>query len=200
MKYGLTRPLEIIFQFVFSEPVVGFDANDILVDYGRVEGFAVLSPTTFEALVRRLPDNNGTFRDMRIEVPIGAAFDLQGTPSFGGFLNEGPSPAAPGDSVAPTVVISTPTPAPASGPVTIEFRWSEAVQGFTLSDIVVSGTVPGSFGPLASAIDGIGYSVTFFPAPGPAGTLALMIPAGRVIDVAGNSNAVVVQAIQFAGR
>ncbi len=104
----------------------------------------------------------------------------------GGGGVESPAAGLPGDTVAPTVTISSSaTGLTADGPVTFTFTASEDLgASFTGDDLVVAG---GTAGPL-TPVDGLRYTLVVTPAAGANGTASVSLAAGRISDLAGNVN------------
>lgn len=82
----------------------------------------------------------------------------------------------------PTVTISTTAPALVNGAFDVTITFSEAVTGFTSSDITVSN---GTTGTLVST-DNITYTITI--TPGTDGLLTISVPADVAINIARNGN------------
>ncbi|MCB1094028.1 MAG: DUF1929 domain-containing protein [Verrucomicrobiae bacterium] len=85
----------------------------------------------------------------------------------------------PPDTTAPAVALSG--PAAASGPFLVNADFSEGVQGFTASDLVVTN---GS----ASSVSGAGSAYTFTITPVADGPVTIQLPAGAAADAAGNAS------------
>ncbi|MFT4101551.1 MAG: Ig-like domain-containing protein [Burkholderiaceae bacterium] len=84
----------------------------------------------------------------------------------------------------PGVLISDDlTTAAANHPVLLTFSFSEAVQGFTASDITVSGGTAGAF----TAIDASTYTLTVTPTPGQGHSLIVTVPQGATTSEASGS-------------
>ncbi|MFT3801759.1 MAG: Ig-like domain-containing protein [Burkholderiaceae bacterium] len=94
----------------------------------------------------------------------------------------------------PGVLISDDlTTAAANHPVLLTFSFSEAVQGFTASDITVSGGTAGAF----TAIDASTYTLMVTPTPGQGHSLVVTVPQGAATSVA-SGNASSASSHQFA--
>jgi Ca2+-binding RTX toxin-like protein len=85
------------------------------------------------------------------------------------------------DAVAPTVSIAPSAPLTVEVPGTVRFTFSEAVEGFSLSDVL---TVNGTLANLVR-LDAVSFTATFIPAT--AGAAAFVIGAGTYEDGAGNA-------------
>ena len=81
----------------------------------------------------------------------------------------------------PTVTISTTASAPVTGPFTVTVVFSESVNGFELSDLVVGNGV-------ASDLQGNGTTFTATITPAASGTVTVDIPDGAAEDDAGNES------------
>jgi hypothetical protein len=99
------------------------------------------------------------------------------------------------DTTAPTVTLSSPAVDPTSAdPIAVTATCSEAVSGFTLSDIVVLNGTVGSFA-------GGGASYNFLVTPlTTSGPVTVAIAAGVCQDAAGNSNAAAAPLTRFCDR
>ena len=85
------------------------------------------------------------------------------------------------DTIRPTVTING-VPATDSGAFMATFTFSEAVTGFTASDVAVTN---GTASALTEARDGLQWRVRITPT----GDYSVSLPADRVTDLAGNGNA-----------
>ncbi|WP_313300941.1 Ig-like domain-containing protein [Diaphorobacter sp.] len=91
------------------------------------------------------------------------------------------------DAVAPTLTITDDVPGIVGegGSVTFTFTFSEGVQGFDVSDIVVTG---GSAGQLVAVSDSV-YTLEVTPAAGQTGDITVSVAADAARDAAGNGSA-----------
>lgn len=103
-------------------------------------------------------------------------------PGVGFLLGLGPRQGG-GDSVAPTVVITSDAVEPVSAAFTATFTWSEPVTGFTVDDITASNASLSDF-----AGSGDTYTVTVTPGNA-ALTISLSVAAGVCQDLSENLNA-----------
>ncbi|MBA3936274.1 MAG: hypothetical protein H0X38_02345, partial [Planctomycetes bacterium] len=169
---------------VFSKPVPDFTASGIAISNGTVTAFALVADDA---------DNHFTFLvtptapgPVTMSVLAGAVRDAS---------NHANAASAPltivFDPIVPTAALSStahdPTGA-ASFPLTITF--SETVTGFALGDLVISGgsasgTPPGSGSSFACTITATG-----------SGPVSVDLPAGRVLDAAGNPNTAATQLLR----
>jgi hypothetical protein len=88
------------------------------------------------------------------------------------------------DSVAPTLAISMPMTSGVNGIQTVTFKFSEAVNDFTLSDISADN---GSMSGLAE-VDSTNWTATYTPNPGiSSASSAIRVAANSYTDLAGNN-------------
>lgn len=160
----------------FDEPVVDFEALDVVVNGGSIGDFAGSDASyTFNIT----PNNDGV---VSVTIRAGAATDLAGNASF---------PAAPFsitfDDTAPSVVVDIQATALSTSQddsiVTLEF--SEPIVGLALADLSATG------GTLANLIkvDDDSYTVTFTANGGTEQTGSVAI-SGTYTDLAGNPGTV----------
>ncbi|WP_300554101.1 Ig-like domain-containing protein [Maricaulis sp.] len=154
---------------VFSEAVTGFEVSDLTVGNGAASGFTG-SGTTYQATITPAADGNVT-----VDIALGAGQDAVSNPS-----EAATQFSVAADITPPTVAFTGPT-AIQSGPFTLTIDFSEDVTGFAAIDVdVINGVL--------SAFSGSGDSWTAEVTPTAEGTLTVDIPAGRLTDIAGNSN------------
>jgi hypothetical protein len=90
-------------------------------------------------------------------------------------------------------VITDDTPGTATGPVTFTFNFGEAVTGFDVSDIDVTGGIKGAF----TTVSASEYRLVVNPTAGSADTITVDIDEGKATDLAGNPNLAATQATQI---
>lgn len=174
-----TRPLDATNQgqtvtFTFGKDVSGFEEADLIPGDGTVlADFTAVDARTYSVFVTRQSDGTASVR-----APAGAVTD-----SFGQ-----PSPPAQAsfamDVTRPTVVVELPAGNQLPGtPFEAVFRFSEAVSGFGLDDIILTNAAASA---LRGADGDLAYRVTLTPAG--AGAIGIGIPSGIVTDRAGNGN------------
>ena len=181
-----TNAPAISFQVTFSEPVDGFVAADIELSGnatldGGVKRFAGSGASyTFDVT----PTGDGL---VVVDVPAGAALDRATTPKQSEAaprlaIEYDPTPPAP----AVTAAQSSPTNASA-----INFRvdFTERVDGFNASGIVLSGTAPRGGAANFATVNASAY--TFDVSPTSDGTVVVGIPEGAAADAAGNPSTAV---------
>ncbi|QBY00041.1 hypothetical protein E2K80_04210 [Rhodophyticola sp. CCM32] len=161
-------PLEI----VFTEPVTGFEAGDLLVSGGAITGFSG-SDARYEADLT--PDGDGM---IHVDLPEDVAEDLVGL---------GNTAAAQitltSDRTAPVVTLAiSVADLSNSAQIPVTIGLSEAgVTPLAASDIVVSGGSVADF-------TGSGTRYGFDLVPGGDGLIRAEIAADTVVDAAGNGN------------
>ena len=167
-----------------SEPVNGFTASDIVVSGGAKGTFTGSDgDSTYTLVVTPPADATGT---ITVDVAQGVATDGVGNPNTAAI-----QATQAFDTQAPTLAITDDINAAiATGDVTFSFGFSEPVNGFTASDITVSGGTKGTF----TGSDGDStYTLVVTPTPNSAGTITLDVGANAVTDAAGNPNTAAVQ-------
>ena len=155
--------------FEFSEPVTGFDAEDVKVTGGAKGAFGgrganyTLAVTPFRAV------------DVTVAVTADAVVD--------GVGNAGPAAAvsatAARDATPPGLRISVPAGINSAAAFTAAFEFTEPVTGFGADDVTVIGGMKGAFGG-----GGTSYTLVVTPEPGIDATVA--VRALTVQDGAGN--------------
>ncbi len=126
-------------------------------------------------------------------IGAGAIRDLAGNPYAGiaGTTTYNFTTALSSDVTPPTVLITDNIAGTASGNVTYNLAFSEAVSGLAANDFtLVNGSVVSVTG------SGANYSVVVAPSANTEGSLALTLKAGAVQDAAGNQNAATSAAAQ----
>jgi hypothetical protein len=89
------------------------------------------------------------------------------------------------DTTAPTVTITDNVSATATGDVTFTFTFSEAVTGFTVDDITVTGGAKGTF---TMASTGLSATLVVSPTANSSGTINVNVAASKFADIAGLTN------------
>ena len=161
----------------FSEAVTGFEQGDVKVDNGTVTAFSG-ADDSYTATIT--PAAGGT---VTIDVPAGVAHDAAGNGNLAARTAADGTEGAlsvRADTDGPTAVITGPS-AVQSGAFAVTVTFSEAVTGFSQSDVKVSN---GS----ATALSGSGDSYTATITPAAGGTVTIDVPADAAHDAAGNGN------------
>jgi hypothetical protein len=172
----------VTFTFGWSEPVTGFGtpASDVVVTGGTVTTPLSGSGATYSMVVTPTPGVNGG--TILVTVPAGAAADLNGNAN-----TTGASGSQAFDTLAPVAGITDDAPGTATGPVTFTFGFGEAVTGFALDDLTVTGVPPSAVGTLTT-ISPSTYTLLVSPAANTTGTIGVSVRASAVADAAGNTN------------
>ncbi len=139
--------------FTFSEAVTGFAIGDVTVTGGAAGAFTAVSATVYTLAVTPADGSN-----VKVEVAANAATDG---------LNTGPASAvsatATWDAAAPTVEIGgVPAKINSRTVLTATFTFSEAVTGFAIGDVTVTGGAAGAF----TAVSATVYTLAVTPADG----------------------------------
>lgn len=154
----------------FSEAVSGFTSSDLVVSNASISGFSGSGSVYTYGLV---PSGEG---EVTADIAAGVATDSAGN---------GNSACSQFhrtyDAGAPEVVLSSTAPSLTNGTIPVTVSFTEAVTGFTASDVSVgNGVVSGFTG------DTNAYSFTITPSGD--GQVTCSISSGRAMDAAGNGN------------
>ncbi|MEM7081642.1 MAG: Ig-like domain-containing protein [Pseudomonadota bacterium] len=159
--------------FTFSEDVTGFDASDIVAINATVANVASVDPATYTADIT--PVAQGA---LTVNVAAGATQDAAGNDSAAAT-----EAASTIDTVAPSVSITGLAADFATlDPIALTIQFSEAVNGFDVTDIAVTNGVASNF----VLVDAANYTVDVTPDGG--GDLTVAVTAGAAQDAAGNGN------------
>ena len=158
--------------FTFSEDVTGFVADDVSVSGGTAGTFRAVSGTEYTLQVT--PEGS---KDVVVSVVADAATDG---------ANTGPasvvSATAAWDSAAPTVTITdVPARINSRDPFTAKFTFSEAVTGFDVTDVTVTG------GTKAASVSGSGTAYTLVVTPSGDADVVVTVTADAATDRAANT-------------
>ena len=183
----------ITYTFTFSQSVNGFTVADVVVAGGtKAAAFASgVDGSSVYTLV--ITPNAGFQGNLTVDVAAGVATDLAGNPN-----TAAPQSVQAVDTLAPSVVITDDeagTANIAGGTITYTFTFSQPVNGFAVTDVVVvGGTKAAAF---ASGVDGSSvYTLVVTPNAGFQGNLTVDVAAGVATDLAGNPNTAAVQSVQ----
>jgi hypothetical protein len=172
---AVTNLAKIPVTVTFSTPVTGFAASSLVVDNATIDGFPTGSTGAVYSFFL-VPKATGR---VTLDVPAGAAVDASSQRSAAAATF-----AVRADSTAPAGVltsIASYVTYVSSIPVVVLF--SEPVTGFTAAKIV---TANGS----VTNFRGSGDRYAFDLVPDDLGVVSASVPAGAVMDAAGNTNAV----------
>ena len=160
----------VTFSFEFSEAVSGFDIDDVRVTGGS-KGTFIGSGNSYTLVVT--PDDNSS-QNIGVFVDPNAVTDAVGNPNTQQF-----SANQPVDTVRPTAII-TKTVAD-SGDIDFTFNFSEAVTGFDIDDVEVTGGSKGTF-------IGGGNQYVLTVTPTGSADVEVSVAADLAFDAAGNGN------------
>ena len=186
-RYRVTGIFKI--EVVFSEPVSGFIQTDLKVSVAgntsaNITDWAA-NPDGARYTATITPTEQG---NLKIRVPSGVAQDVAGNrnvPRVTFIKVDFPEQA---DTTRPTVSINAPS-GEQTGEFDVTITFSEAVIGFTQSDLSLSGTVDATITAWTTT-DNITYTATLTPPPPPPanGDVTLNVPANVARDLANNGN------------
>ncbi|NMG75816.1 retention module-containing protein, partial [Aromatoleum diolicum] len=163
--------------FTFSEPPVGFTADDIVAVGGTVTNLqATADPLVFTATFTAADGFAGT---ASVSVADALYTDAAGNPGAGG------SDTVPVDTAAPTLTVNIVDEQLNDGDSgsQVTFTFSEAPVGFTAGDIVaVGGTVTN----LQATADPLVFTATFTATDGFSGTASVSVADNLYTNAAGN--------------
>lgn len=168
---NLTNANPINFTFQFDEPVIGFDASDVLITNGKQASFAVIDGDTYTLQVT--PTANGR---VTVSVPANKARDLA---SNGNMAAAG---ATTSDRAAPTLAVTSNISANNPSLINFTFQFSEAVSGFDTSDVIISNGTRGVF----TRVDGDTYLLQVIP--NSEGVVTANVGTNMAFDAASNGN------------
>ncbi len=184
-------------KFTFTEPVEGFDSDDITVGNGLVVGGVTASDDrkVFTAKIDPEPENTHG-RSLSVDVAAGAATSYYvNTPTGSGTPNSAATRySLTIDTKDPTVTISGPSSVTKAFNVSI--RFSEPVEGFMADEVVVSGGNTTNFRTVSTS----SYAVTVTPNTGQDVSVTVDVAAGVATDVAMNPNVVAPQYTATANK
>ena len=182
-----TKASTIYFTVSFAEPVVGFDAADVVLG-GTLQGSAGLSANvtgsgaTYTVAVTGMNPGLGT---VTATVADGAAFDLAGNLSAPA-TNTANSVTF--DTVAPTVTINRVGTGLTNAAPVYTVTFSEPVAGFTAADVSFAGTTAGGSPVAVVSGSGANYTVTVTGLSGTGNVVASIPSVGAAADPAGNAS------------
>ncbi|ABM04554.1 hemagglutinin/hemolysin-related protein [Psychromonas ingrahamii 37] len=175
---------EVIYTFNFSEAMSGFTANDVTLTGGTKGTFTEVSASQYTLVVT--PDAN-SITDMTVNV----AADIAKDPAGNNNLVATESVQAV-DTVIPTVAISDNTTGTAIGEVIYTFNFSEAMSGFTIDDVILTGGTKGTF----TEVSASQYTLVVTPSANSITDMTVNVAADIAKDTAGNNNLVATESVQ----
>ena len=180
----------VVYTFTFNQPVTGFGADDVAVTGGSKGTFSGLSPTMYRLEVT--PDA-GAEGVLGVSVAAGAAQDVAGN---GSLAQQAAAQAF--DFRVPTVDITDNRASATNGAITYTITFSEAVTGFTVEDVAVTGGVKEAFTPSTVAGEvGRVYTLVVVPNTGFEGNVTVNVAAGLAADAVGNPSLAAAQNVQL---
>ncbi len=174
-KDGITSE-DIKFEFLFSEDIQGFNSKDIKIS-GGTSGKLTGSGNKYKLTVT--PDKNKE-GNVSVKVNSGAVTDLAGNEN-----DKGVTIKQAFDTKSPELSILSSSDSESNDDVTIEFLFSEDVEGFKFNDISINGGKAGKF----SGSGGY-YKLVVSPYQDTKGSIDIKVAKGAASDFAGNTNAV----------
>jgi hypothetical protein len=174
--------------FTFSEATSNFVVGDITTSNGSVSNFTAVSGTVYTATFT--PTASLASGSASITVASGAYTDAAG--NTGG---AGTTPTISIDTLAPTLSITDDeggTANIAGGDVIYTFTFSEAVTGFVVGDIAVTGGTKSTFTAVSSTV----YTLAVTPNTNSTTNITVNVAADVAIDAASNQNTIATQSVQ----
>ena len=178
----LTNASQVIFAVVFSESVIGVQANNFSIDAtGDQVGATIQSVDGSDANWTVTVDTvaGDGLLSIDLDQNLSNITDLTGLLLTGAFTN---GESYDVDRTAPTVTLDSAAPDPTNtSPVPVTVTLSEASMNFTEEDITLTNATTSDF-------SGSGTSYSFNLVPAGQGLVSATVQAGAFTDVAGNGN------------
>ncbi len=167
------------FTATFNKAVTGFDITGITAVNATVGDFTVVNATvyTFSMTV-------GTEGVFSAKVNAGCCLSTLGTANLASAVF-----SKTYDVTAPTTAITSTAPSPTNTTIPIKITFSEAVVGFILTDITVSGGTVASFA-------GSGATYTAIVTATGDGIVSVDVAGSACTDIAGNANVAATQLVR----
>ncbi len=165
--------------FTFSEPVVGFTANDLQVTNGSI-GVMSGSGSVYTAPIT--PSSDGI---VTLAVSASACADRAGNPI------DNTNVTWTSDRTGPALVITPRSNATNASPIVFTFTFNEAVAGFDATKVTVTNGTK-------SAFAGSGSSYTLAVNPLSEGNVTVAVSAGACADLVGNLSIADTATVQFS--
>jgi len=177
-----TTNAPVTYTFTFSEAVVGFTSGDVSVT-GGVKGALLKTSSTVYTMVVTPTANSETPITVKLLTNVV-------TDAAGNFNPASSTNTQSVDTKKPTLLITDTTPGVAIGDVTFTFTFSEPVNGFTVSDVVVTGGTKAV--EFATGGDGEAvFTLVVTPTANSTTPITVGVAAGKVTDTVlpvGNQN------------
>ncbi|MDB5388337.1 MAG: hemagglutinin/hemolysin-related protein, partial [Planctomycetaceae bacterium] len=177
---GTTIVSPILFTFQFTEPVTGFDASDIVLTNGVTGPFTAVDSETYTLQV--IPTANGS---VGVSVAANAAQDAAANG------NNAVSAAVNSQNASPVLSITPNATATNVSPIQFTFQFTEAVSGFSASDITLSNGTAGTF----KVVDADTYTLLVVPVA--SGVVSVNVAANVAQNTAQNGNTAASAAVTF---
>ncbi|WP_243409446.1 Ig-like domain-containing protein [Pontibacter virosus] len=156
----------------FSEPVTGLALSSFTTTNGKLSNLQKTDNTTYTVVLT--PEKDG---EVSLQLTADKVEDQAGNGNTASNVLKRQY-----DATSPTVVLSTDAPELTNKPFTVNFRFSEAVEGFAVANITVAN---GTAGEIKKTDDQV-YSAVIKPTAD--GEVTVRVTAGKVEDAAGNPN------------
>ncbi|WP_299986614.1 Ig-like domain-containing protein [uncultured Pontibacter sp.] len=156
----------------FNEPVTGLALNSFSVTNGKLSSLQKQDNTTYT--VQLTPDKDG---ETSLQLAADKVEDQAGNGNTASNVLKRQYDATP-----PTVALSTDASELTNEPFTVNFRFSEVVEGFAVGDITVANGTASEFSKTGDQT----YSAVIKPAAD--GQVTVRVTAGMAQDAAGNPN------------
>ena len=173
----------VTFTFTFSEKVKGFKKSDIRISGGTAGTFTKVNGRVYTLLVSPTDNAVGS---------IVAAVGKKKARDRAGNGNKAQSSSQAFDTKAPSLTITDNTSGSARSEVLFTFTFSEAVSGFSVDDIKITGGSKGTFSKISDSV----YTLLVSPTNNARGTITVDVAAKVASDAAGNGNTAATQATQ----
>jgi gliding motility-associated-like protein len=156
----------------FSEPVSGLSLPSFTVTNGRVTDLKNTGNTSYT--VRVTPEKDG---EVTLLIKADQVKDLAENGNLASNLLRREFDATP-----PALVLSTSAPELTNAPFTVNFRFSEDVEGFEMDGVSLTNATAGSFTPISKS------EYTALVTPEKDGKVTVRVAAGKAQDAASNPN------------
>ena len=174
----------VTFTFTFSEKVKGFKKSDIRISGGTAGTFTKVNGRVYTLLVSPTDNAVGSI--------VAAVGKKKARDRAGNGNKAQKSSSQAFDTKAPSLTITDNTSGSARSEVLFTFTFSEAVSGFSVDDIKITGGSKGTFSKISDSV----YTLLVSPTNNARETITVDVAAKVASDVAGNNNTAAVQATQ----
>ena len=174
----------VTFTFTFSEKVKGFKKSDIRISGGTAGTFTKVNGRVYTLLVSPTDNAVGSI--------VAAVGKKKARDRAGNGNKAQKSSSQAFDTKAPSLIIIDGTSGSARSEVLFAFTFSEAVSGFSVDDIKITGGSKGTFSKISDSV----YTLLVSPTNNARGTITVDVAAKVASDAAGNGNTAATQATQ----